>query len=447
MRPAAATASVFTLAIIIAPACGRSQLEPADQPSAGVDAAAPVVDAASPAPLLGCTRQLQVTGPAPFVNVNGVAADSHHDLIIVGAFVGQLAVGRSVLDNATDGPMYAIDLDAACAPRWARALGGGGAQLDLQGVTVAPDGTRVLTGGATGDVDFGFQLSPGASSHGDAIVIALEPGGEMLWTQRFVTQTGESASGRSVAPDPASGGVVVAGQFTGTVDFGGGPVTSAGDLDVFLVGLDARGQHQFSRGYGGMLGDLPLAVAVDPVGRIGLGGVRDRQMGEDLVVSHLLAAGFDATAGSVLWTASSAGWSDRGDAIAATAAQTFVMAGSGSGPGTTDGNSGTFLSALDAATGAVLWNQPILPAGPVLSLAVLPASGDIVLATWTYFPASDGGAPSGVMLSRYDRSGRLLRTMPFAGLALTAGITADERGIVSLVGISGSTIVVSRLAL
>ena len=43
------------------------------------------------------------------------------------------------------------------------------------------------------------------------------------------------------------GGVVVVGTFKGDVDFGGGPLTSAGDEDVFLAVLDGANPTEEER--------------------------------------------------------------------------------------------------------------------------------------------------------------------------------------------------------
>jgi hypothetical protein len=52
-----------------------------------------------------------------------------------------------------------------------------------------------------------------------------------IWSDGF---GGSATKGRGVAVD-ASGGPVVVGVFSGTVDFGGGAITSNGDLDLFVA--------------------------------------------------------------------------------------------------------------------------------------------------------------------------------------------------------------------
>jgi hypothetical protein len=67
---------------------------------------------------------------------------------------------------------------------------------------------------------------------------------------------------------------VVSGAFAGTVDFGGTPLTSASVAsDVFLAKYAPNGIHLWSQRFGGPSGDAGLSVAVDNVGDIALTGV------------------------------------------------------------------------------------------------------------------------------------------------------------------------------
>ncbi len=48
----------------------------------------------------------------------------------------------------------------------------------------------------------------------------------------------------------ASGNYYVAGEFEGTVDFGAGPLTSAGGSDIFFLKLDPSGSVIWSKRFG-----------------------------------------------------------------------------------------------------------------------------------------------------------------------------------------------------
>jgi hypothetical protein len=77
--------------------------------------------------------------------------------------------------------------------------------------------------------------------------------------------------GAGIASD-ASGNFYVTGSFSGTVDFGLGPVASAGNTDVFLMKLDPAGSPVWVKRFGILTGERGEAVAVDASGNLLLAG-------------------------------------------------------------------------------------------------------------------------------------------------------------------------------
>ncbi|WP_437298277.1 hypothetical protein [Sorangium sp. So ce426] len=77
--------------------------------------------------------------------------------------------------------------------------------------------------------------------------------------------------GWSIGSD-AAGNTYVIGTFEGTVDFGAGPLTSAGETDVFLLKLDPAGALLWSKRFGSDLAETGRALAVDGSGNVLLAG-------------------------------------------------------------------------------------------------------------------------------------------------------------------------------
>ncbi|WP_437992725.1 outer membrane protein assembly factor BamB family protein [Sorangium sp. So ce145] len=77
--------------------------------------------------------------------------------------------------------------------------------------------------------------------------------------------------GWSIASD-AAGNYYVIGTFEGSVDFGAGPLTSAGDTDVFLLKLDPAGALLWSKRFGSDLPETGRTLAVDGSGNVLLAG-------------------------------------------------------------------------------------------------------------------------------------------------------------------------------
>jgi len=81
-----------------------------------------------------------------------------------------------------------------------------------------------------------------------------------LWSQRFGDVSDQNTY--SMTTD-ASGNVIVVGYFYGTVDFGGGPLASAGNRDIYVVKFNAVGVHQWSQRFGDANSQYASSVTTD----------------------------------------------------------------------------------------------------------------------------------------------------------------------------------------
>jgi hypothetical protein len=86
-----------------------------------------------------------------------------------------------------------------------------------------------------------------------------------LWSQRFGNSLDDYGYWAAV---DGSGNVFVTGKFIGTVDFGGGNLTGAGNYEIFLAKYDAAGVHQWSQRFGSTGADIGYSVAADGLGNV-----------------------------------------------------------------------------------------------------------------------------------------------------------------------------------
>ena len=127
------------------------------------------------------------------------------------------------------------------------------------------------------------------------------------------------ATGASLAV--GADGVVVAGGWVGTGDFGSGAVASSGGEDIFVVKVDAQGQHVWSRVLGGVGEDEATTVAVDGSGGVYVGGMYhgtvDFDAGAGVAAQTAVQAGEEAflvkldAAGAYVWSKSFGGAADE----------------------------------------------------------------------------------------------------------------------------------------
>ena len=104
----------------------------------------------------------------------------------------------------------------------------------------------------------------------DILLAKFDSNGNHLWSKRFGGINGDG--GISISID-SYGNLYVTGCFgSSTIDFGGGTLTNAGGLDIFIAKFDGNGNHLWSKRFGGSGGDLGHSVSVDSSGNIYLTG-------------------------------------------------------------------------------------------------------------------------------------------------------------------------------
>jgi len=198
--------------------------------------------------------------PGPVLNTGwGIAVDASGNALVIGYHQSTVDFGGGPL-TATPGGFLVKFSGTDGSHLWSKDFG----YTKVQGVAVDASGNVLVTGHFSQSVDFGGgPLTPGGNWN---IFVARLSGldGSHIWSKGFAS-TGYNPSQQGVAVD-AVGDVLVTGCFTGPVDFGGGPLTiSEGDLHIFvakLSGVDAS--HIWSKGFARY--GAGHAVAVDAGG-------------------------------------------------------------------------------------------------------------------------------------------------------------------------------------
>jgi hypothetical protein len=120
----------------------------------------------------------------------------------------------------------------------------------------------------TGSYDCAVNFGTGpltANGRDSMFVATFDPSGDAVWSKGFGVSGGDVA-GSAVAVDD-SANVFVAGNYTGSPDFGGGALKST-SKGLFVLALDAHGNHLWSRGYAGAAVAPGRSLAVTSSGAI-----------------------------------------------------------------------------------------------------------------------------------------------------------------------------------
>ncbi len=308
-----------------------------------------------------------------------------------------------------------------------------------------------MTGRIAGTVDFGTGPLM-ASGPADVFVAKFDGNGTCLWSKRFGDANAQL--GNSVAVNTA-GDVVVVGTFTGAIDFGGGPLNSAGSSDLFVAKLSPAGGHVWSRRFGDGALQSARAVAVDPSGNIVVtgeffgvlnfgGGMLNAIGGSDVFLAKL-----DPNGAHVWSKRFGEGGTQVGTAIAAGSAGQIALTGYfdgsldfGGGPLNGAGLTDAFATELDA-NGSHLWSRSYGDGTDQAGRATaIGSTGEVIVFGDFNGTANFGGGDltsvgsTDLFLARYDATGAFLTGQQFgdADAQFALGATADGNGGFALCG-------------
>jgi FlgD Ig-like domain len=391
-------------------------------------------------------------------NGNGVAVDGSGNVVVVGGFLGTVNFGGANLTSAGAGDIFVAAFDNDGDHQWSTRFGDANPNQVANAVAMDAVGNVVIAGNHWGTVNFGG--APLTSVGGDDVFLAkFNPSGGHLWSKRFGdASTGQT--GRAVRISGA-GDVMLAGSFAGTIDFGDGLLMSGGALDVFVARFESDGDLMWSRRFGGINDQVLESIDVDATGSVVLCGYFDGTVdfgGGPLVSAgnnDIFLAKLDSD-GDHVWSKRFGSGNDQegaavvidgdGDVIAAGAFESTVNFGGSTL--TSAGSKDTFLAKFTSG-GVHDWSQGFGTVGDQTATAVAVDDSDDIGLTGSFASTIDFGGGTltnngslDIFVARFLADGSHMWSAAFGGTSdqLAEAIAIDASNKIALAGSFFSTV-------
>jgi hypothetical protein len=233
---------------------------------------------------------------------DGLAMDAASNIAVAVRYTGTFELEGTVLAN-TNGigdfkPNVAlVRLAPDGSVDWFNACGEPGFGTSVSGLAATASGDLLVSTCGSCDLGDGAVVGPALQK--------LDASGGHLWSVDGLASCGSTATSKALddawrlsgdltrydgagvplwtAPAAAAyklavdsaGNALITGFFTGTIDLGGGPLTSAGE-DIFLAKFSPSGTHLWSFAFGdAFINQRPEAIAVDAAGNVAIVGHHD----------------------------------------------------------------------------------------------------------------------------------------------------------------------------
>ncbi|HXV12786.1 MAG TPA: HYR domain-containing protein [Candidatus Krumholzibacteria bacterium] len=182
----------------------------------------------------------------------GIAVDASNRVSITGVFTNTVDFGGGSLTSAGSTDAFVVTYAENGDHLWSARLGDAATDVG-QGIAADAMGGIVVTGTNNG-----------------AFLLKYDPNGALEWSQSFRSTV--LVQGQDVALGPG-GTIVLTGNLRGTTSFGGASLTSAGDDDAFLAFFEGNGTHRWSQRFGNTGDDWGHGCYFDPSGGLTVTGV------------------------------------------------------------------------------------------------------------------------------------------------------------------------------
>ncbi|MBW2735195.1 MAG: SBBP repeat-containing protein [Deltaproteobacteria bacterium] len=147
-------------------------------------------------------------------------------------------------------------------------LGGLGSDVS-RAIAADAAGNIYIVGDFSLSVSFGNTATHTSSGQEDIFIASYTPAGVHRWSKSM----GSTNTDRGVALAMDAGGdIYVTGAFQGAVSCGGASLTSAGKIDIILTRINSNGANVWCRQLGGAGDDIPYDVTVSAGGAVYLTG-------------------------------------------------------------------------------------------------------------------------------------------------------------------------------
>lgn len=209
------------------------------------------------------------TGPS----IEDLAWDAQSNIVASGSFGTSFNFGAGPLIPQGGSDVFVAKFDQAGNALWSFGLGDSSNQ-DASAIGVDPQGNIAVGGTFAGTMKVGVTtLQTSSPSDTNLFAMKLKPDGTPLWAVGFGDTNDQTL--RDLAVDPATGDVIIVGDFSGSIAFGNGlpTLSSTGKHDAFIARLRAvDGAALWRVGVGFQttpLSDQSAAsVAIDPAGAV-----------------------------------------------------------------------------------------------------------------------------------------------------------------------------------